>query len=144
MWLPGGLGSWADSTRVAADSQEPPKDDRWALGAAVLYGDALEGRLAVMGEEGRARGELAAAAGRGAEAAAIGQWGDAAARLTEAEGRERNILDGMELDISAERYFFWTTDWPPLMAFCCWYAHQSLTNHHLCIDEVYSWFTTQP
>lgn len=140
---PRGLGPWADSTRVAADSQQRHKDDRRALGAASLYVEALEGRMAVMGEEGAARGELAAA-GRGAEAAARRQWDDAASRLTEAEGRERNILEGMEADFGANFYVFRTTDRPPLMASCCWYAHQSFTNHYLCIDEVYLWFTTQP
>jgi len=81
---------------------------RWALGAVVLYGDALEGRLMVMGEEGIAMGELVAARdaeGRWEDAAAAqGLWDTAVARLREFEGRERTVIGGMEGDLRTGLY----------------------------------------
>lgn len=96
------LGPLADIKTTARRKEE---DHRWALGAAVVYGEALEERMAVMGEEGRAMGELVAAReaeGRRKDASAVQeQWDTAAARLRESEGWERTVIGEVERDLRA-------------------------------------------
>lgn len=96
------------------------QEDYWLiLGAAVLFGEALEGRMAVMEEEGRAVGELVRSF---EEARRQDRWPServatqhaalGAMWLAEAEGRERRLLRGLEADLRAAHEALWATARP--------------------------------
>lgn len=107
------LQALADMTAVARGTREDAHDQRRALGEAVLYGEALEGRLRIMGEEGTAMGELVAAR------EALGGRAAAVMVLLGAEERERRLLGELKMDSHAAQGDMRTTFRPLGVVVCC-------------------------
>jgi len=109
------LQALADMTAVARGTREDAHDQRRALGVVMLYGDALEGRLRIMGEEGTAMGELVA------EREALGGRAAAVMVLLGAEERERRLLGELEMDFCAAQGDMRTTFGPLGVVGCCFF-----------------------